>query len=239
MTKIAIIAALAGEVQPLVRGWRHEMRGDVPLWFEQRGDQHRVAAFGGIGVAAAARALAAIEHDGPAHRIISIGWTGALRHEHAPGEAFRVAAVIDAATGERFSCAYQRGPDDALEQIPLVLATLARFANPPEKRELLEKYGADFVDMEAAGLARIAAARGIPFACVKAVSDGPAEPLPDFSRFIDARGQLQVARFSAYALTRPWYLPALIRLGKQSKKAALSLRSSLLAILENVATATP
>ena len=82
--------------------------------------------------------------------------------------------------------------------------------------------------MEAAAIARLAAMRGIPFYCIKGISDGYSDHLPDFNRFISPDGQFQLARFVLFALLRPWYWPALIRMGENSRKAARSIAQSLL-----------
>jgi adenosylhomocysteine nucleosidase len=84
------------------------------------------------------------------------------------------------------------------------------------------------VDMEAAGVARMAAMRGIPFDCIKGVSDGFRDKLPDFNRFISANGQFHLNRFILFVLIRPWHWPRLMRMGENSKKAAERLQAILL-----------
>jgi adenosylhomocysteine nucleosidase len=69
--------------------------------------------------------------------------------------------------------------------------------------------------------------RGIPFYCVKGVSDGVADQLPDFNRFLSEDGQFQWARFILFVLLRPLYWPTLMRMGENSKKAAESIKESL------------
>ncbi len=59
--------------------------------------------------------------------------------------------------------------------------------------------------MEAAAIARLAAMRGIPFYCIKGVSDGLTDHLPDFNRFLSPAGQFQIARFDSLC-----FLPALV-----------------------------
>jgi nucleoside phosphorylase len=113
-----------------------------------------------------------------------------------------------------------------------LLATSSRVADAPEKQRLASAYGAALVDMEAAGVARMAAMRGIPFYCWKGVSDGFSEKLPDFNRFISAGGQFLLARFVLFALVRPWYWPRLMRMGENSKKAAQGIAESLFDFLD-------
>lgn len=217
MTRTAIIAALAGELRPLVAGWKHDSRDKVNLW-SHRDQNLYVAACAGAGQAAATRAFAAIESDAPIDLVFSIGWAGALTAELASGSAHNVAGVIDVQTGERFPC--DAGAGD------LWLATSPRVADGAEKRRLASSYGAALVDMEAAAVARLAGMRGIPFYCIKGISDGFTDRLPDFNLFLED-GQFKTARFVLYAALTPWYWPALVRMGENSRKASQRIAETL------------
>jgi adenosylhomocysteine nucleosidase len=224
MIRVAIIAAMAGELKPLVRGWRHERRNGVDLWRYRRDDAEWIAACAGAGQQAAARAFAEIEKNGPIHLAISTGWAGSLSCELQTGEAYRVGGVIDEQTGERFSISGCLGEP--------WLVTSSKVANAAEKQRLASTYGAGLVDMEAAAIARLAVARGIPFHCIKGVSDGLTDNLPDFNRFLSPQGQLQMARLLLYVLPRPWRWPALIRMGENSSRASQAIRNVLLEDLD-------
>jgi adenosylhomocysteine nucleosidase len=224
MKRIAIIAAMPGELKPLVRGWPRKSRHGVDLWRWRQGENEWLAACAGVGVDAAKRALEEIEKDGAIDLIFSIGWAGALREEFAAGHAYRVSGIIEARSGDRFSVAGQSAE--------CWLVTSDRVADQADKRQLALTYGAGLVDMEAAGVARQAAMRGIPFYCIKGVSDGFSDELPDFNSFISVNGQFQSARFIFFAVLRPWHWPALMRLGQNSKKAAQEIKETLLDILE-------
>ena len=223
MTRIAIIAAMPGELKPLTRGWRHERSNGVDLW--RSGNGEWIAACAGAGVAAATRAFAEVEKLGPVDKLISIGWAGALREELVLGKAYDVSTVIDARTGERFIAAGP--PNDCW------LVTSPRVADALEKKRLASTYEAAIVDMEAAGVARLAHMRGIPFYCIKGISDGYSDQLPDFNRFISPGGQFKLARFVVFVLLRPWYWHALMRMGENSRKAASNIARSLLDFLED------
>ncbi len=222
MTRTALIAAMPGELKPIVVGWKHTRRNGVDLW-AHRDDDLWVAACAGAGQAAATRAFAAIEEDAPIDLVFSLGWAGALIPDLAPGTAHNVAGVVDVQTGERFRCDAGAGS--------LWLATSPKVADEAEKRRLASTYRAALVDMEAAALGRLAQMRGIPFYAIKGVSDRLEAKLPDFNRFIGAQGQFQTARFALYSLLRPSYWPSLIRMGENSKKASQSIAESLLAFL--------
>ena len=233
MSRVAVIAAMAGELKPLVRGWRHERAGGADLWRwkfqdESGAEGEWIAACAGAGTNAARRAFAAAEQGGPLDRVISTGWVGALSEDFQPGKNYWVAGTIDAQTGERFAATepFAAGPSD------LWLVTSPCVADAAEKQRLAGTYGAALVDMEAAAVARLAEARGIPFACLKGVSDGFRERLPDLNRFIGPQGQFLLARFILFAVFRPWYWPALLRMGENSTKAAQAIREALLANLD-------
>jgi adenosylhomocysteine nucleosidase len=224
MTRIAIIAAMPAELKPLTRHWHHERLNGVDLWRWSFDEGEWIAACAGAGVAAAARALAEVEKLGPIDKVISTGWAGALREELAPGQACDVSVVIDARTGERFIAA-----------VPLKdcwLVTNSRVADVHEKLRLAETYQAALVDMEAAAIARLAQMRGIPFYCIKGISDGYSDQLPEFNRFILPDGHFQLARFIVFALLRPWHWRALVRMGENSRKAARDIAASLLDLLD-------
>jgi adenosylhomocysteine nucleosidase len=215
MTRVAIIAAMPGELKPLVRNWPHSTRGTVHFWAQRSEEEEWIAACAGAGLDAATRAFAGIEDGGPIDLVLSIGWAGALTPEIVPGSAHNCAGVIDARTGERFQCDAGAGP--------LWLATSPRVADEPEKRRLATTYKASLVDMEAAAIARLAAMRSIPFYCMKGVSDSLSAKLPDFNRFIDQNGQFLTRKLVLFALLRPWIWPALVKMGENSTKASQNI----------------
>jgi adenosylhomocysteine nucleosidase len=222
MTRTAIIAAMPSELKLLVRGWKHESRRGVETW-AHRDDNLYVAACAGAGQAAATRAFSEVEKECPIDLVFSIGWAGALTPEFAPGKAYNLAGVIDVRTGERFRC--EAGAGEGW------LATSPIVADEAEKRRLVSTYSAALVDMEAAAIARLAGMRGIPFYCIKGVSDAFDAQLPDFNRFIAPNGQFRTGQFALYALLRPWYWHALVRMGENSKRASQSIAESLLDFL--------
>jgi adenosylhomocysteine nucleosidase len=224
MTRVAIIAAMPGELKPLVRGWPHSSRSGIHFWAQRNEEEEWIAACAGAGLDAAARAFAGIEDGGPVDLLLSVGWAGALTAECEAGEAYNVAGVVDARTGERFNCEAGAGP--------LWLASSPRVADEAEKRRLAATYNAALVDMEAAAVARLAAMRGIPFYAIKGISDSLDAKLPDLDRFIDAQGQFQTPRFFLFALLRPWTWPALVRMGENSRRASQSIAERLHELLD-------
>ena len=224
MTRVAIIAAMPGELKGLVEGWPHSTRGNTQFWALRNEEEEWIAACAGAGLDAATRAFAGIEDGGPIDLVLSVGWAGALTGECEIAQAYNVAGVFDARTGERFNCDAGAGRH--------WLVTSPRVADEAEKRRLASAYKADLVDMEAAAVGRLATMRGIPFYCIKGVSDSVEAKLPDFNRFLDAAGQFQTAKFVLFALLRPWFWPVLVRMGENSRKASQSIAERLHELLD-------
>ena len=224
MTRVAIIAAIPGELKTLVAGWPYSKRGTTHFWALRNEEEEWIAACSGAGLDAATRAFAGIEDGGPIDLVLSVGWAGALTGKCEAGQAYNVAGVFDAKTGERFNCDAGAGKR--------WLVTNPRVADEAEKRRLASAYKADLVDMEAAAVGRLAAMRGIPFYCIKGVSDPADAKLPDFNRFIDTAGQFQTPKFVLFALLQPWLWPALVRMGENSRRASQSIAERLHELLD-------
>jgi adenosylhomocysteine nucleosidase len=104
--------------------------------------------------------------------------------------------------------------------------TLDRVAvTAEEKRDLRARTGAVAVDMEAAAVSRKAAEWGVPFYCIRAVSDTAYEDMPlDFNLYRDAEGRFSRSRIALAALARPFRrVPSLLRLDRNCKFAAEAL----------------
>jgi adenosylhomocysteine nucleosidase len=212
MKRISIIAALPGELKPLVAGWQKQ----GAFWTGSIGDSTCLAIAGGMGANAATRACELLLHEGPLDALVSVGWAGALSCGLKPPQAHTIAEVVDARTGERF-------PTDASQGQRLLSSDRVLLSH--EKRSFAERFQTPLVDMEAAAVARIAQQQKLPFYCFKAISDGYTDKLPDFNRFIGPDGQMSMASFAAYTIFHPQYWGALMRLGKNSSAAARNLAS--------------
>ena len=211
MNRIAIIAALPGELNPLVQGWQR--RGQT-MWVGQLAGSEAVAVAGGMGAAAAAHAAEQALKELDADVLMSYGWAGALTCAVKPQMTCIISEVVDAVSGERFAT----GNADGFRMI-----TLDHVARADEKRALAQKHQAVIVDMEASTVARIAAARQKAFYCFKAIADGYTDKLPDFNKFMSDAGEIRTGALIAHAAVRPQYWASLIRLGKNSSAAADAL----------------
>lgn len=213
-----ILAAVRGELKPLVRSWAAlKTEDDVEGW--QHPSRSVFALCGGMGAGAATRAFARARAICIPTEVVSVGWVGALLEETEPGAIFQPSHVLDTRTGEMF------GESDTRAT---VLLTTSRVAAREEKYRLKERYPyAAIVDMEAATIARLCVAHGIPFRAIKAVSDTLEENLPDLNPYIDARGRFHTLRFAASAAIQPKFWPVLSKFGKQAAEAAENLAAAV------------
>jgi adenosylhomocysteine nucleosidase len=225
MKRIGVIAAMPGELKPLVQGWKplRTLKG-VSAWQGTIDGATCIAVCAGMGKEAAERACAVAAQDAPLTALVSAGWAGALSCGLQPGGAYVVNEVVDVAGGERFVTS---SPPRAGEVPPFRLVTIDHVAPPAEKRRLAERYQAVLVDMEASSVARFAGRQGIAFYCLKAVSDVAGEMLPDFSRYTDNQGQLQLGALLAHVAIRPRYWPGLARIGKNGRRGAVAMAAAL------------
>lgn len=94
-----------------------------------------------------------------------------------------------------------------------------------EKRALRNRTGAIAVDMEAAAVRSRAAEWGVPFMCIRVVSDTAADDMPlDFNRFRNADGNFSRTRIALAAMARPFSaMPGLMELDRNCRRASRTL----------------
>ncbi len=98
-------------------------------------------------------------------------------------------------------------------------------ASTSEEKSRLRETGAIAVEMEAAGIEKVARKIGVPFYCVRVVTDTASESFAlDFNRVRDADGRFSIARILAAALRHPGRVfPELLRLERTCKSASFAL----------------
>ena len=170
----------------------------------------------GPGAALAGRAAAQALSRCSVRCILSTGLCGALEESLKLGDTVHAVEVIDG-QGRRWDTL---DPDAGTK--PVRLLSAGRVAvSVAEKRSLAAATGAAVVEMEAAGVAAEAARSGLPFYCLRVVSDGPKEELPmDFNRYRDSNGRFSRMRIAAACALRPWAVPALLRFDRQCRSSA-------------------
>src|SRR5206468_3724956 len=93
--------------------------------------------------------------------------------------------------------------------------------DPRERSELAAKIADDpaAVDMESAGWARAASARGIPYIVVRVVSDTADESLPAYlARCYDPEGGIRRGKVLLHALAKPASVPRLLAMRRRVRE---------------------
>jgi adenosylhomocysteine nucleosidase len=179
-----------------------------------------VVVCGGIGAEPARRAAEAVIAIYEPEIVYSAGFAGALDPALKVADILFPARVIDAGDSSSVDTGTGQG----------ILVTFGAVATPEQKVKLGKSFNAQAVDMEAAAVARAAAARGVRFAAVKAISDEVGFSLPGMNHptgFIDSSGEFQTGRFARFIMIRPWTWAAALRLARNSNRAALALSAWL------------
>jgi adenosylhomocysteine nucleosidase len=224
---VAIVAALEQEVRPLVKNWKRAEQEHQGRRFHFFESEHAVAVCGGIGAEAARRATEAVIAFYHPEEVWSVGFAGALQAELKPGALFLPNLVIDARDGSRAPINGGQG----------TLVTFHAIADANQKVNLGKAYEAQVVDMEAAAVARGAQKYHLSFRVIKVISDESNFALPAMDRFISAEGKFRTLPFATSAVLRPWLWAKIIRLAKNSSRAARSLCDYLTRSLDqNVAS---
>jgi adenosylhomocysteine nucleosidase len=174
----------------------------------------------GVGQKRASSAVAEGCHAFQAERVVSFGFCGAL-DPRLPAAAVVVGTGV-AASGRCFAALPVTGKAPFTEGIVCSIDHVARTAE--EKRRLHAEGGA-VVEMEAGGVAECAEALGLPFSCMRAVTDLAGEDMAnDFNRALRSDGHFDTMRIFGDALRHPaTRVPELIRLLRRSSRAARAL----------------
>jgi adenosylhomocysteine nucleosidase len=156
---------------------------------------------------------------------ISSGLAGGLRDEHRPEEVF-VARNVHAPSWKTVVRSAEELVDIAATSGAKVVGDLYSSDHvivlSSDKRELGKV--ADAVDMESGDVLCEAAAFGAKVVAVRAISDSVEEDLPlDFNRVTTDAGDVSMPRILGEVAQSPGSIPALIRFGRQSRKAAEKL----------------
>jgi adenosylhomocysteine nucleosidase len=175
----------------------------------------------GMGAVNAARsARGAIEEFKPA-LVFSSGFAGAL------DPALKIGDVVFEAGAPLASRLEALGARRAKFVCAERIAVTVR-----EKSELRARTGADAVEMESAVIANVCAGFGVECVTLRAISDAAYEDLPlDFNALLNERHELSTGKLALTVLYAPHKIPALMRLGRNSNRAAQALANVLVPLL--------
>jgi len=174
----------------------------------------------GAGARRAATALDAAAAVFQPDAVVSTGFCGALDPALALADVVVATSVVSA--DRRFG---SLPVSTASAHHSGVVCSIDRVAQTAEEKGRLRAGGGIAVEMEAAGVAARAEARGLPFYCIRVVTDLAGDTMAnDFNAALRADGHFDTMVILREALRRPLArLPELCRLRQRSVRAACVL----------------
>lgn len=162
--------------------------------------------------------------------VISAGFSGALHKDLQVGDIVLSTEVVDEA-GEVWRTTWPGDLPAGERRPPLrrgrILAMSQLMGDPEVKQELGRRHDALAVDMETATVARLCSVAGIPFGCLRAISDDLATPLSPRLLNVLAGGGVSLPRLLLNLAASPRLAAECWRLAWQTRHAAEQLARAL------------
>jgi adenosylhomocysteine nucleosidase len=186
------------------------------------GEHDALLVANGVGAARAAAAVDAALKVFEADAVVSTGFCGALDPRMAVADIVIADCILTWNTRQRAATA--GAPRGGTAHCGTICST-DRVARTAEEKRILAGEGAIAVEMEAAGVAECARERGLPFYCIRTVTDLAGETMVnDFNASLRSDGHFDTIIILGNLLRSPWArLPELVRLGRRCALASRAL----------------
>ena len=212
---------------------------DVPVFRAQVGSAKVDFAITGMGVEKAFRVANTLLTE-PYQLCITCGFAGALKENHVVGRILVADAVQQVGMSKTLACArnlVHAAKNDGAVRVNVFLSSDHVVRTAEEKRALAPF--ADAVEMESFGVLRAAAAQRKSAVAIRVVSDDVRNDMPAIvDTAVDDKGTVKIAHVARFVVRHPLQLPALIRLGRDSKTAAQALAHFLEAFIKKLSFET-
>jgi adenosylhomocysteine nucleosidase len=225
METLLLVAAEAREFAGIRRRCRHESRLAWPVRFARAAELGRrrwIFVANGAGPALAGEACEAAWNKQKAGALISTGFCGALDPRLRVAEIFVASQILTPEGGQALEA---RPPECPRPSFTGRLISMDRIVRTREEKRRLRDLGGSAVEMEAAAVGLRARRWGVPFYCVRSVTDLADEDIRlDLNAARTKDGRLSTARILWAAARRPNPLACeLSRLYHRSKLATRTL----------------
>ena len=245
METIGIIAAISQETQALLQRigqWERIPLGPFHAYRFRLLERDCLLIESGMGIQRATNAARALLAVADPQFFISFGVAGAVEDDlqvgdvviasktcildqGIPGQFYRLASFSDAA---------RRAAAQALELRGARYYSGTAITTPGSQIVLQQSQTIEHpvLEMETAGIAQVAAEKGIPLLSLRAVSDGPQAPIPfDLETLMDEDANLRVGKLIKMVLRQPRILLQSRQFMQNSRKAADHAAMALVAAL--------
>ena len=219
---IVAIAAESREFDGLLRHATQQRPLAGPIVFAREAEVDGVRwilAANGPGARLAAEAVRFALSAAAPRALVSTGFCGSLEPDWPEGDIV-VATEVRSREGSWPASA----PDSTMPYRKGAVVSGDRVAATSAEKADLKREGASAVEMEAAVVAQSASSAGVPFYCIRAVSDTATGDMPlDFNEYRDAEGRFDRSRIAGAALLRPGAIAGLMRLDAACRRASRNL----------------
>jgi adenosylhomocysteine nucleosidase len=193
----------------------------------------------GMGAANATRVADAVISKTYSFCIIS-GFAGALQSSVKPGDIVASERVQDHGSSRTELCDRElltRASENGATRIATLLTT-DHVVNTATEKHRLSAF-AEAVEMESFAILQAANKKNVPGAVVRVISDPFDRDMPaELDTIVDPQGHVKIASVIRYIAKHPSTVPALVRLGRDSKTAAEALAHFLESYINKLSSAT-
>ena len=229
--RVALLAPMRLELRPLVRPLCLGRADAVGLRSGAIGRTEVVATTTGIGTRAAARTTERLLDSIPVDHVVVVGIAGGIGPSVAIGDLVVPELVLDLAAGT------EHRPSRLGDQAPRgTLVTSDGLLVDQDEIARLERRGSVAIDMETAAVAAVCERRRCPWSVFRAISDRADDASIDPAIFglAGPDGGPDLPALVRFVLLRPWRIPQLARLGRDSKIAARAAASAAVRAVERL-----
>jgi adenosylhomocysteine nucleosidase len=193
----------------------------------------------GMGVENAFRVTETVLNE-PYQFCVTAGLAGSLKEEHSVGNILVADAAQILGQSKIVTCGrnlvYAASRDGA-KRVKMFL-TVDHVVRSVEEKKQLAPF-ADAVEMESFGVLSAAAKRKCSAVAIRVISDSMRRDMPAIvDTAVDERGRVKIREVARYVARHPLQLPALVRLGRDSKTAAQALAHFLEAFVKRLSFET-
>jgi nucleoside phosphorylase len=241
--KILVTFAVEPEFAPFhkLRDWEAHRAGEITLHRARIGRAMVDVIVTGMGAANATAATeAALTASSDYTNCISSGFCGSLKAEIQVGDILAARSVRDARTNKILQCSSgvaAHAVSDGAKYAAAFISCVEIAATAEDKARLAPF--ADAVDLESYAVLFTAKKHGISGGAIRVVSDRFDQDMPvDFSTTVDDQGNVRIGGVLKQVALHPIRIPALIRLGRESKTAAQGLANFLEGYVKKISFTT-
>jgi nucleoside phosphorylase len=235
--RVLVTFAVEAEFAPWrrLRNLREIKIGEIAGYQAQIGRAQADFVITGMGMENARRVSEALL-DEPYQFCVTSGFAGALGEKHAIGDILVAESVQELGKSKTLQCSRNlvySARDDGATLVKMFLTSNEVISVAEEKKRLAPF--ADAVEMESFAILAAAQRHKKAVVAIRVISDSMLHDVPaEVSALVDEHGQVKIGGVVRYVARHPLQLPALLRLGRDSRTAAEALAHFLEAFIKKL-----